>query len=157
MKEIQSIINKSIADKKSPVILAITDMKTLKTVWSDLYIAADHVSAGWNLFVVSYHTYFKHPTRSPVLDEWNNADNGRKAELFDAMCEDLKKYGDEIEKLRSVHPMREYLILATREDMVRSVPEILEPEKYKTADDVEPDNVFKNGNLLTQSISKYSQ
>lgn len=167
MNELQVKVNELIAADKSPVILQDGEQNVIGPLFRTLQIAETHVKDGWNLFVFSYHTYFKIPVREGAYEKWSKAVETEKNILFDKVIEESKKFSKEMDVLISEHPWRDYLVLAHNRHIERTLPEVLEPEKYKTAEDIEADLTFlrcanketrsglANSNII--SISSYGK
>lgn len=142
------------------VILTSGDVRTIHQHFKVLTIP-QHARKVWNLFAVEYHTYFASPPApKPPSGDIEPA-------KFDAWDKEMREFHEKCDKNWAAHPFLTYLVLATNEisrayttdvkpHPVKTIAEIIEPEKYKSYDDLEADNPY-NGTLRDQALCKYCQ
>lgn len=120
-------------------------------IWNSIDIPREYRRLQWNLYWIEYHSYFPLPQKTPAIVALEAALAAQVAgnfvkfiELFTAAAPDYEARDNEIARLLRLHHRAVYIVLARDEYIAdKSPPEVIEPEIYRDATDLEPDNMFR--------------
>lgn len=161
------------ADKQGIVVKHKHSRDKIYRTFNNLKLKKKHRTAEdkWNIYIIKRYTpYFELPPYTPAMIIYDNycseilskhqMDNffGMKHdELLAAADIDREANRTEILRLQELHPDVTCIVLAKKSYAnTYTYPMIVEPERYPTIQDIEPDHQYIKATLPLWAVAKYS-